>query len=142
MECMEFLRSFRVSVTYKHFRIVSLTSTCMLASKLNIDDLNMDNTNFGFLNSLPYNNTKCMLALYTKELGKQLGVNAYAVCPAIVNTQIFNDCPWLFRLSIRMSRLFSFTPDEVVMRLLINFSSIELITMVSGCIEFHHVLCT
>lgn len=90
-----------------------MTSSFLLMSQLNIDDLNMDTTKFGFLNCIPYSNTKCMLALLTKELGKQSGINTYALCPGIVNTPIFDDAPLLVKLVVRTSMYFSTSPDEV-----------------------------
>ncbi len=83
-------------------------------SQLNIADLNMDTTTFGFQNSIPYSNTKCMLALLTKELGKRNGINAYALCQGIVNTQIFEDTPFLTRLAMRTLLYLSTFPDEVI----------------------------
>lgn len=95
-------------------RIVSLTSTFALMSQLNIDDLNMDKSRFGLQNFIPYSNTKCMIALFTKQLGQQNLVNAYAVCPGIVNTAIFDDVPLLTKMIFQMSKFFTISPKEVI----------------------------
>lgn len=58
-------------------------------SKLDLDDINMDKSGFGFENGLPYCNTKYCLALFTRELGRR-GINAYALCPGMVDTPINN----------------------------------------------------
>lgn len=71
-----------------------MTSSFLLMSQLNIDDLNMDTTKFGLSNYIPYSNT-------------------YAVCPGIVNTHIFDDVPLLIKLGVRTSTYFSTSPDEV-----------------------------
>lgn len=74
----------------------------------------MDNTPFGLQNVRPYSNTKCMIALFTKELGKQNGINAYTLCPGIVRTQIFDDTPMLIKFAMRTSMMyFATSPDEV-----------------------------
>lgn len=57
-----------------------------------------------------------MLALLTKELGKQNGINTYALFPGIVDTQIFDDVPILIRLVIGLSMIyFSTSPNEVIL---------------------------
>lgn len=91
-----------------------MSSTCLLDSQLNLNDLNMDEGGFGFLNLLPYNNSKCMLSLMTKELGKRNQVKAYAICPGLVRTGIFSSCHGFLKLTFNLSLLlFSSTTDEV-----------------------------
>lgn len=90
-----------------------MTSTFALMSQLDIDDLNMDRSRFGLQNMIPYSNTKCMEALFTKQLGKENGIHAYAVCPGIVDTSIHDDIPLLGRLVFRALKLFSISPEEV-----------------------------
>ncbi len=74
----------------------------------------MDTTRFGFLNFMPYSNTKCMLALFTKELGKRKGIKAYALCTGIVQTEMIDRAPLLVRLVSRALTYFSTLPDEVI----------------------------
>ncbi|KAJ6636427.1 Retinol dehydrogenase 12, partial [Pseudolycoriella hygida] len=73
-----------------HPRIVITTSSYLLMSELDLDDINMDKSGFGFENCLPYCNTKFCLALFTRELGRRTGINAYALCPGMVDTPINN----------------------------------------------------
>lgn len=92
-----------------------MSSSYLLISRLNIDDLNMDGIKFGLLNTIPYGNTKLMLAVLTKELAKQKGVNAYALCPGIVNTHIYDNAPLLLKLVKFVSlTFFSTSPSEVI----------------------------
>ncbi len=83
-------------------------------SHLNIADLNMDTTTFGFQNSLPYSNTKCMIALFTKELGKRKGIKAYALCTGIVKTDMVDRSPFVARFLSRVLTYFTTFPDEVI----------------------------
>ncbi|XP_037037133.1 retinol dehydrogenase 11-like isoform X3 [Bradysia coprophila] len=73
-----------------HPRIVVTLSSYLLLSKLDLNDINMDKSGFGFKNSLPYCNTKYCLALFTRELGRRTKAHAYALCPGIVDTPINN----------------------------------------------------
>ncbi|CAL8122136.1 unnamed protein product [Orchesella dallaii] len=79
-------------------RIVNLSSSSMLFSELNLDDLMMEKfkkpTRLIGISRLPYNNSKMAIALFTKELARRLKatrVNAYAVCPGIAKTGVFRD---------------------------------------------------
>ncbi|CAL8122132.1 unnamed protein product [Orchesella dallaii] len=79
-------------------RIVNVSSSTICVSNLKLDDLMMERfkgpTRSLGVSRLPYNNSKQATALFTKELAKRLegtGVNAYAVCPGIVNTNVFRD---------------------------------------------------
>lgn len=79
-------------------RVVTVSSTCLVASYLKLDDLMMESfknpTAFTGMSTLPYNNSKLANALFTKELGRRLegtGVTAYALCPGIVKTEVFRD---------------------------------------------------
>lgn len=87
-------------------------------SDLDLDDINMDKSGFGFENMLPYCNTKFCLALFTRELARRTGLHAYAVCPGMVDTPI-NHLPNLSRtakLGYRMANTYSISPDEVTVQ--------------------------
>src|ERR1700744_2269588 len=85
-------------------------------SKLNIDDLNMDKSGFGFQNCYPYCNTKLMLALFTQQLGKENGINTYAVCPGLVHTPMHRNLPNVLDIVFRTSLpMFSSSADEVLL---------------------------
>ncbi len=88
----------------------------MLMSELDIDDLNMEKSGFGFTNALPYSNTKFCLALFTRELVMRCGVNAYALCPGAVDTPIMHsgDTPASLKLLFRLQMsLIANTADQV-----------------------------
>ncbi len=70
--------------------MVATTSSYLQLSELDLNDINMDKSGFGFQNCLPYCNTKYCVALFTRELGNRTGVHAYALCPGIVDTPINN----------------------------------------------------
>lgn len=76
-------------------RIVTVTSTNQLIADLQLDDLMLERVeNFGFQNTIPYNNSKLANSLFTKELGKRLvgsGVTTYSVCPGLVATDVFRN---------------------------------------------------
>lgn len=77
-------------------RVVSMSSTIQLMSQLDVEDLNMEKSGYGFENSLPYANTKFCLALFTKELGRRLSgsdVHTYALCPGLKDTNINKNLP-------------------------------------------------
>lgn len=72
-----------------HSRIVSMASSFMLMSQLDVNDINMDKSGFGLEKGLPYCNTKFCLALLTRELSRRrFKVHSYALCPGMVNTAI------------------------------------------------------
>lgn len=54
-----------------------------------------------------------MLALFTKELEKQNGVKAYALCPGSVNTNILQTVPVVRKLHLSVPRIFASTANEV-----------------------------
>lgn len=79
-------------------RVINVSSTTMLFSNLKLDDLHMEKsrnaTAFTGVSRMPYNNSKMANALFSKELGRRLdgsGVNVYAVCPGVVQTDVFRD---------------------------------------------------
>lgn len=76
----------------------------------------MDKIAFGFQNCIPYCNTKFMLALFTKNLEKENGINAYALCPGSLNTNIVKKIPLMMKLNVEVPRMFSATPEEVVIK--------------------------
>ncbi|CAL8122098.1 unnamed protein product [Orchesella dallaii] len=100
-------------------RIVNVSSSTMLVSNLKLDDLMMERvkepTRFLGISRLPYNNSKMANALFTKELARRLkgtGVNAYTVCPGIVNTNAFRDTSPTENLVVKISIALTGIPVE------------------------------
>lgn len=84
---------------YNHnYRIVVVSSTAMVFSDLNTDDImlqkyfNPSKIHTKFATNLFYNNSKMANCLFVKDLGRRLrgkGVTSYSVCPGISDTNIF-----------------------------------------------------
>lgn len=91
-------------------RIVTVASTALLVSNLDLDDIMMEKdkkpTTSTGLTRKPYNNSKLANALFTKELARRLqgsGVGAVALCPGIVKTDLFRDYRGFGKLIAKMT---------------------------------------
>lgn len=101
-------------------RIVTVSSTNQLIADLDFDDIMLrKSADLGFQNSLPYNNSKLANSLFTLELGQRLhgtGVTTYALCPGLVNTQVFRSFSPFRKFYTKMNLFFAgLTPEQVHM---------------------------
>lgn len=99
-------------------KIITVSSTNQLIADLDLDDLMLKKVeNLGFQNSLPYNNSKLANSLFTMELAKRLegtSVNTYALCPGLVNTQVFRSFTPFRKFYTRMNLMVAgLTPEQV-----------------------------
>jgi len=98
-------------------RVVTVASSLYLFSDLKVDDLNMEKaTSYGFGSLNPYGNSKLANMLFTKELGRRLsgtGVTTYAVCPGLVDTNVFRTEPRFKHMFTKMGiKIMGFSPEQ------------------------------
>jgi NAD(P)-dependent dehydrogenase (short-subunit alcohol dehydrogenase family) len=123
-------------------RIITVSSTGAVMSKLKMDNLMLDNCSLGVGNSLPYMNSKMANILFTRELAKRLegsGVNTYAVCPGFVKTRIFRDFTPTFKFIYNTASIIYGLPVHKVNILSFNLKSLKMFVFL-GC-RYNPVLC-
>jgi len=110
-----------------HFRVVVVASTNQLQAELDLDDLMLKRelTSLGYMNTLPYNNSKLANSMFAKELGKRLegtGVTSYSLCPGLVNTKLFDTLTTFQKFANSVNMTFvGLTPEQVSF---LNFSNL------------------
>lgn len=95
-----------------------MSSTNQLIADLDMEDIMLSKaSSLGFQNSLPYNNSKLANSLFIMELGKRLAgtdVNAYALCPGLVDTQVFRNFTPFRKFYTKLNMFFAgLTPEQV-----------------------------
>jgi NAD(P)-dependent dehydrogenase (short-subunit alcohol dehydrogenase family) len=90
-------------------RVVVVSSTNQLIAELDLDDVMLERRrDFGFQNTIPYNNSKKANSLFAMELGRRLagtGVTTYSMCPGLVNTDVFRNLSTFRRFYTRLNIL-------------------------------------
>ncbi|CAL8087256.1 unnamed protein product [Orchesella dallaii] len=98
-------------------RIVNVSSTNQLIADLDLDDIMLRKaTSLGFQNSLPYNNSKLANSLFSLELSRRLygsEVTSYALCPGLVQTEVFRNFSPFRKFYTKMNiLLFGLTAEQ------------------------------
>jgi NAD(P)-dependent dehydrogenase (short-subunit alcohol dehydrogenase family) len=120
-------------------RIINVASIGQLFQRLDLNDLMSTHTKtLGFLNALPYFNSKFANSLFTRELAKRmLGsvVKTYSVCPGIVRTPFFRTTPkfpFLHRLLCSITVLImGLSPKVVSLHAIYHFISHGVANMIT-----------
>lgn len=103
IQICKFNGNFSSSIINFYNRVICVSSSMQYAAQLNTDDLMMENSSMGFLNYVPYSNSKMANALFTREFAKRLdgcdtNIKTYSLCPGIVHTDVFRHDNWYKRI--------------------------------------------